>query len=326
MTAQFFNVAFNRRGLSPRAPDGVPAGAQAKAQGLVGSAAAFIIAAGVIHLLIAPLHGAHAPAHGWFHLLSGAAQVLWGIAFWRRPSIRLMRVGVLLAGSLITLYGVTRLWPAPFTHDIEEIDLYGIATKACEGLGVAALIALMSTAAARGTRARRSAMAILGAALMLGLFAYGAASAAEPLFPWLGEGLAGVASPTEQAVGGNDNLQWALGGITQPFQPGAEIALTGDVLASVTVNRSAGQRGQREIDVQLYHTTTANPIDDADVQAVTQMRYMDHGQSKTIALRSSGGHYLLPVQFAMPGEYQVNIVINTAGKQTTLQLYFDLFE
>jgi len=294
-------------------------------------AAAFMIAAGVIHLLIAPLHGAHALAHGWFHLASGVAQVAWGIAFWRKPTKLLVQVGIVLAGSLITLYGITRLMPAPFSNEIEAVEFYGIVSKLCEGIVVAVLSALLVVSATmreRRSAAWRTVVATLGAAILIGGLTYGVASAAQPLLPWLGEGAEVAATPASvvQHTEKSDNLQWLLGGIARPFQQGGEIAITGNVLASVTVNRSSDQRGEREIDLQLYHTTTANPIDDADVLTVTQMRYMDHGQFKTIALHSNGGHYLLPVKFAMPGEWQVEVEISTPGKYATLQLLIDVFD
>ncbi|MCQ3980642.1 MAG: hypothetical protein DPW09_45120, partial [Anaerolineae bacterium] len=48
-----------------------------------------IALAGLVHLLIAPAHYAHAPAHGLFFAAAGIVQCIWAVAFWRRPSLAL---------------------------------------------------------------------------------------------------------------------------------------------------------------------------------------------------------------------------------------------
>ena len=81
---------------------------------LVASSALMMVLAGIIHLWIIPDHWAHALAHGLFFLLVGIIQIVWGIAVWRNPSIRMYYIGVMMAGWLIVLYGITRWLPAPF--------------------------------------------------------------------------------------------------------------------------------------------------------------------------------------------------------------------
>ncbi len=295
----------------------------------VDSATICMIIAGLIHLYIAPLHGTHAPAHGWFHLASAVAQLVWGIAFWRKPSQSLMQFGIVLAGSLLTLYAITRFVPAPFTHDVEAVDLYGLVSKTCEALALASLTLLLrngTTLRASRIPAWRSVALTLFSAVLLGGLTYGVANAAQPLLPWLGEAEVPEVSASVESRATDDNPRWLIGGLAQPFEQGGEIGIAGDVLAKVSINAASGARGRRELDLSLYRGTPANPIDDSLVTALVQMRFMDHGTLKLVALHSDGGHYLLPVQFAMPGEWQVDIVIDTAGKQSTLQLLLDVFD
>lgn len=59
--------------------------------------------AGMIHLLISPSHLAHAPAHGIFFGLSGLAQVVWAMVYWRYPSKIAFYAGFALTGGMIVL-------------------------------------------------------------------------------------------------------------------------------------------------------------------------------------------------------------------------------
>lgn len=155
---------------------------------LVLAAAGLILVAGLIHLLLGPVHWAHAPAHGLFFAASGAAEFVWAVAFWRRPSIRLAQIGTVLAGSLIVLWIITRFVPAPFGHEPETIGLADVACKLAEGLAVAALVGLIirltPPATPRGIL-RHSVIAWLILAVAAGFLSYELARAAEPVFPSL---------------------------------------------------------------------------------------------------------------------------------------------
>lgn len=156
--------------------------------GLVVSAVLFLLVAGLIHLLIGPTHWAHAPAHGLFFAIAGLAELVWAVAFWRRPSIRLVQLGTVLASGLIALWAITRLVPAPFTGAPEAVDTYGLLCKLAEGLAVGALVALSLHRPGFGSQRRAgwggiAPWLILGAAG--GLLTYQVAIAAEPVFPGL---------------------------------------------------------------------------------------------------------------------------------------------
>jgi len=110
---------------------------------LIAWSAVATILAGLIHLWIVPEHMAHAPAHGILFLLIGIAQIIWGIAVWRRPSVKLYYAGVLMAGWLIVLYAITRWLPAPFGHGPESIQTIDLVCKFCEGLAMVSLAVLI---------------------------------------------------------------------------------------------------------------------------------------------------------------------------------------
>src|SRR3990172_5445459 len=155
---------------------------------LVAWSALMTALAGVIHLWIIPEHWAHAPAHGLFFLVVGIAQIIWGIVLWRRPSTRLYYIGVLMAGWLIFLYGITRWLPAPFGHGPEGIDTISLVCKLCEALGMVTLGILIFQGlllnAGRFVAWRALALSIL-VAFLAAFGTYGVARAAEPIFPSL---------------------------------------------------------------------------------------------------------------------------------------------
>lgn len=155
---------------------------------LVASSALMTVLAGIIHLWIIPEHWAHAPAHGLFFLLVGIVQVVWGIAVWRNPSTRLYYIGVIMAGWLIVLYGITRWLPAPFGHGPESIRMIDVACKLCEGLGMITLAILTFQGLildAGRMFAQRAIVLVVLFSIIAGFFTYGLARAAEPIFPSL---------------------------------------------------------------------------------------------------------------------------------------------
>lgn len=144
--------------------------------------------AGIIHLVLAPEHYEHAPAHGLFFAVAGVTQLFWAYAFWRKPTERLYYVGLVLAGGLVVLWTLTRFLPAPFQHHPEAVDIGGIACKISELVSFGALLALAAQGSIVGLR-KQTTLRLLGVALALSIVVggvtYVAAKAAEPLFPSL---------------------------------------------------------------------------------------------------------------------------------------------
>jgi hypothetical protein len=98
--------------------------------------------AGFVHAFLAPEHYAHAPAHGLFFAFAAVVEIGWAYLFWRRPDERTYYAGLMIAGGLIVLWAGTRFIPAPFEHEVGEIDFGGIVCKISELVGLGALLVL----------------------------------------------------------------------------------------------------------------------------------------------------------------------------------------
>ncbi len=153
------------------------------------SAAVLIVLAGALHLVAAPQHLEHV-GHGLFLLIAGLAEIAWGIAFWRRPSPALYRLGLVLAALFIVLWAMTRVVPAPFGHGPGELEAVGVLSKIAESGGFGALLALILlgvNARERRWPAWKATAAPLALAVIGAFLLYGAGLAAEQMFPWLGD-------------------------------------------------------------------------------------------------------------------------------------------
>jgi len=151
-------------------------------------AALLMLVAGIIHFIIIPHHWEHAPAHGIAMGVIGVLEVIWAIVYWLRPSRMLAQIGVILGVSLIALWAITRIAPAPFTNEAEEVDFSGVFTKVLEAISAAALLAIVvkvAPAVGAGWAARRAVITILLISVLLAVGIYEVARAAQPLFPQL---------------------------------------------------------------------------------------------------------------------------------------------
>lgn len=151
-------------------------------------AAILFFAAGIVHFAVVPHHWEHAPAHGIFMAVAGVVEVIWAIAFRLKPNQRLAQLGLVIAIGFLTLWGITRVFPAPFGHGPEEFAAPGLSSKFMEALAALALVAWIgrtSQSLPRPGRAWRSLAAVIVVSIILGFGAYEAARAAEPLFPGL---------------------------------------------------------------------------------------------------------------------------------------------
>ncbi len=154
---------------------------------IAGSAIAMALA-GLFHLWIVPERWAYAPAHGLFFLFAGSAQIVWAVAFWRKPIVRLYFIGAVLAGWLIVLWALTRVLPAPFINGPEEIRLVDITVKLFETVSLACLaylIYLGFMADAGGSIAWRTLLLVVAAALLAAFLTYNLGRALEPVLPQL---------------------------------------------------------------------------------------------------------------------------------------------
>lgn len=140
-----------------------------------------IAIAGLIHLYIAPEHWAHAPAHGLFFGLSGAAQLIWALLFRRQASRLLYIGGLVLSGGMVVLWLITQVWTPPFAAMAEPVDIWMISSKIAEFAGfVSLIIAGLSLKSVARSWAEALVVALIG-----GILFYGAGYAAQPMLPTL---------------------------------------------------------------------------------------------------------------------------------------------
>jgi len=145
-----------------------------------------ILLAGVIHLLIAPEHYNHSPVHGIFFVGVGLVEIGWALAFWRRPSVGLFRIGVALAGGLVILWALTRILPAPFGHGPEPVNASGLVCKASELLGLVTLAMLALPGRLSGGESRAAPRLVgemLALPVIVGLVLLGGGHAAAMVLP-----------------------------------------------------------------------------------------------------------------------------------------------
>jgi hypothetical protein len=116
------------------------------ARRLGAGAAVTLGAAGGIHLALVGQHAQESLASGIFFFAAGTVQVLLAVALWRNPGSRpaALAAGV-MAGGLLALYAVSRLWNIPAFGGREAVDALGLVTKLLE---LAA--AVLAAAAAAG--------------------------------------------------------------------------------------------------------------------------------------------------------------------------------
>jgi hypothetical protein len=159
------------------------------------AAAILLLLSGIIHLLIIPHHWQHAPAHGIFMGIIGVIEIIWAVVFWLKPTNILAQAGVIISVGCITLWGITRIFPAPFGQGPEEVDVSGIITKVLEGIAAIVLVIDIIQAVSSSHNRYRVWQAIIAIILLAGFLGFGAyegARASEPFFPTL------VASETHE--------------------------------------------------------------------------------------------------------------------------------
>lgn len=116
----------------------------------------------------------------------------------------------------------------------------------------------------------------------------------------------------------SDTIELVTAGIARPLESDATIPITADILGNVAIaHASSNARYARAFDLTLYHDGTGNrPVENATVQFTAQMRDMDHGSFMGVALQTTVGHYASPLNFPMPGAWQLAVVIRIPDMQT----------
>lgn len=76
----------------------------------------------------------------------------------------------------------------------------------------------------------------------------------------------------------------------------------------------------RTSNIDFYLTRSGSPVGDADVTLQYDMTVMEHGPFQLIAVPTGRGHYLAPVQFAMSGDFWVNVAITDGNQASVLNM------
>ena len=294
------------------------------------AAAILLSAAGALHLGAAPEHWGHSPAHGMFLLAIGIGEMLWAAVFWSRPSPGMSATGAVLAGGSIVLWAITRVLPAPFGHGAEEIGAMDLASKMPEMLVLAMLLAEDSRRP-KEQRAFREpvwieASAVLILASVAGALTFWAATAAQSALPWLADGDAAENAivRASSAADPADRIRVMVAGIPAPYASGDNLPIAGDLEAQISIAPGAA-RFDRELTLRLLHSDDES-VAGAAVVAAGHMRYMDHGAFRQAASPSDNGEYVLPLSFAMRGEWQIDLDVSTPTEHGIIQLELDLVD
>jgi hypothetical protein len=125
-----------------------------------------------------------------------------------------------------------------------------------------------------------------------------------------------------------DNLRLVVGGIAQPYPNGGELRIGDGLLGRIVVAAPAATRYVRDLDVYVYVYTTERrdtPATNLTVRATGQMVGMtDSGIAQT-AIPAGDGHYILSLQFTMPGPWVVALGIDGPGyAEQTVKLALDI--
>lgn len=302
-----------------------------------------IAIAGLIHLILAPAHYQHAPAHGIFFVIAGVGEILWAVLFWRRPSQPLYYAGLVLAGGLIVLWTLTRFAIPPFEHEPGPVDASGLVCKLSELASFISLVFLAAQGKISGIAripAWRLAGVALGLAVLSGLALYAIGRAAEPLLPSLaspGEHTKSETAPGHEMEGGempgHDDMEG-----DHPAAPSGEAITIGDLEIDGIWSRpaSAGENGATYLSI----TNTGHDADrlvgaqtgaagvvelhqssmEGDVMKMEPVPGgLELPPGATVKLEPGGYHFMLVdlQQDLKPGEhYQATLQFEKAGEVT----------
>lgn len=285
----------------------------------VQSVAVCVAAAGLLHLVAVREHWDTA-GMVLYLVLSGAVEVVWALAFWRRPSTALYPLGIILTGGILVLWAVTRVFPPPFGHD--HVEIAGVSSKVAEGAGLTGLLAMIFLAIRSGENrwsAGRMIAVPLTLAVMGGVATYQTGLAAERAFPWLAD-----QDDLEFAVAEGQGDYRGLGvledGTIRPLENGGSVALADGVLAQITLTPYPAQR-RTELRLSLVQEGGDREIGNIEVRAEGYyMTHMDDEIYTAPGVEVEPGSYLVPLDFVMRGDWAINLLLRRNGKAQVLSL------
>jgi hypothetical protein len=121
-------------------------------------------------------------------------------------------------------------------------------------------------------------------------------------------------------------LSLVVGGSSQPFENGGTAPLGGNLLGQILVASTSGRPYQRNVDILVVtDDASAQAVDGLTIGAAVRSLTMDMGTLQQAAVPLGNGHYLLPFQFSMPGQWQIDLTVGRGqGQPSTVTLDLDL--
>lgn len=127
---------------------------------------------------------------------------------------------------------------------------------------------------------------------------------------------------SDESANEQDLLQLVEGGI--PSDLPAIVPLRGTFSATFVLERT-DHRYVRTLDVFVTDSKTGRAVSgEFVINAVTSMRFMDHDVFESAAVDAGNGHFRIPLDFSMPGEWQIDLTFATPSGPASLALFVEL--
>tara|TARA_B100000745_G_scaffold288234_1_gene225501 strand:+ start:1233 stop:1823 length:591 start_codon:yes stop_codon:yes gene_type:complete len=136
------------------------------------------ILAGILHATTVAFEHVDVPPEFWFFIVSGIAQIIWGVNYFYHRTSNMYFVGAVLNLGLTFFWLSVRLFPAPFSDAPETIGTIGIVT---------ALVQLVAFGASfwslyrHGITTVKSVVVLLALSIVLGWIGYATAKVSEDM-------------------------------------------------------------------------------------------------------------------------------------------------
>lgn len=122
--------------------------------------------------------------------------------------------------------------------------------------------------------------------------------------------------PPSEASSEDQRLWIKQGEDTLPFANGDEVALNG-LRVEIFVSPYPPTRSAN---IDFYVTRSGEPAERANVSLQYDMTVMEHGPFQLLAVPTGRGHYLAPMDFAMDGEFWVNVSVDDGDGDSVINM------
>lgn len=142
--------------------------------------AALLVAAGAIHLAMAPSHLAESATLGTLFLLSGVVQVGLGLATANRPTRTVLWTSLLVSAACLAAWAVSRTVGLPLAGEAGAVEDVTLVDATCAALELVALVLAAGLLRARGRHATLLRSTGLAAVVAIGSLALMGSALASP--------------------------------------------------------------------------------------------------------------------------------------------------